>query len=50
MKLKSIFLSVTLLFTCTCIVGCKQTNIFQYHTSMYDDKEKLTSNKSSYSY
>lgn len=50
MKLKAIFLSVILLFTCTCIVGCKQINIFQYHTSMYDDKEKLTSDKSSYSY
>lgn len=50
MNLKSIFLSIALLFTCTCIVGCKQINIFQYHTSMYDDKEKLASNKSSYSY
>lgn len=50
MKLKSIFLSVTLLFICTCLMGCNQINIFQYHTSMYDDKEKLASNTSSYSY
>lgn len=50
MKGKSFFLLVILLFVCSCIIGCRQINFFQYHTSVYDNKEKLALNKSSYSY